>query len=240
MLCQSKMVSVDAKRVLVFVLRRRSRSYSPCAYASPSFLVNGLGWLIFLVFLALAINAVPVRDWTRYFVLACGAFGTFLSTFSVTLNNHLPGAICVMAALYWAAEIYRRPGRDWRYYAAKRRKAEHDLDEAELKPYLQLERMIEAAFTCANRLFGLEFAPLDVPLYHPDCRAWEVTRRGKAQFWFRGLWPTLSPFSPSTLGSTADRNSSRVVPCSAIPPRIPNCRVRHSCRSARPLRARDR
>ena len=68
---------------------------------------------------------------------------------------------------------------DWRYYAAKRRKAEHDLDEAELKPYLQLERMIEAAFTCANRLFGLEFAPLDVPLYHPDCRAWEVTRRGK-------------------------------------------------------------
>ncbi|WP_170436138.1 M3 family metallopeptidase [Ruegeria arenilitoris] len=68
---------------------------------------------------------------------------------------------------------------DWRYYAAKRRKAEHNLDEAELKPYLQLERMIEAAFTCANRLFGLEFAPLDVPLYHPDCRAWEVTRRGK-------------------------------------------------------------
>ncbi|WP_170406662.1 M3 family metallopeptidase [Ruegeria arenilitoris] len=68
---------------------------------------------------------------------------------------------------------------DWRYYAAKRRKAEHDLDEAELKPYLQLERMIEAAFTCANRLFGLEFAPLDVPLYHPDCRAWEVTRRGE-------------------------------------------------------------
>ncbi|MBY6083441.1 M3 family metallopeptidase [Ruegeria arenilitoris] len=68
---------------------------------------------------------------------------------------------------------------DWRYYAAKRRKAEHDLDEAELKSYLQLERMIEAAFTCANRLFGLEFAPLDVPLYHPDCRAWEVTRRGK-------------------------------------------------------------
>lgn len=68
---------------------------------------------------------------------------------------------------------------DWRYYAEKRRKAEHDLDEAELKPYLQLDRMIEASFSCANRLFGLEFAPLDVPLYHPDCRAWEVTREGK-------------------------------------------------------------
>ncbi|UWQ24171.1 M3 family metallopeptidase [Leisingera aquaemixtae] len=68
---------------------------------------------------------------------------------------------------------------DWRYYAGKRRKAEHDLDEAELKPYLQLDRMIEASFACANRLFGLEFTPLDVPLYHPDCRAWEVTRDGR-------------------------------------------------------------
>ncbi|MEX0367428.1 MAG: M3 family metallopeptidase [Ruegeria sp.] len=67
---------------------------------------------------------------------------------------------------------------DWRYYTEKRRKAEHDLDEAALKPYLQLDRMIEASFACANRLFGLEFKPLDVPLYHPDCRAWEVTREG--------------------------------------------------------------
>jgi len=68
---------------------------------------------------------------------------------------------------------------DWRYYAEKRRAAEHDLDEAALKPYFQLDRMIEASFACANRLFGLEFEPLDVPLYHADCRAWNVTRKGK-------------------------------------------------------------
>ncbi len=68
---------------------------------------------------------------------------------------------------------------DWRYYADKRRRAEHDLDEAALKPYLQLDRMIEAAFACANRLFGLDFAPLEIPLYHPDCRAWEVRRNGE-------------------------------------------------------------
>ncbi len=68
---------------------------------------------------------------------------------------------------------------DWRYYSEKRRKAEHDLDEAELKPYLQLERMIEAAFDCAHRLFGLKFAPLDQALYHDDVRGWEVTRDGK-------------------------------------------------------------
>ncbi len=67
---------------------------------------------------------------------------------------------------------------DWRHYSERRRRAEHDLDEAELKPYFQLEAMIEAAFDCANRLFGLEFRPLDVALYHPDARAWEVTRGG--------------------------------------------------------------
>lgn len=65
---------------------------------------------------------------------------------------------------------------DWRYYSEKRRLAEHDLDEAELKPYFQLDQMIEAAFDCATRLFGLTFEPLDVPLYHPDARAWEVRK----------------------------------------------------------------
>ena len=68
---------------------------------------------------------------------------------------------------------------DWRYYSEKRRAAEHDLDESAIKPFFQLDRMIEASFSCANRLFGLEFTPLDVPLYHPDARAWEVTRGGE-------------------------------------------------------------
>ena len=63
---------------------------------------------------------------------------------------------------------------DWRYYAEKLRKARYDLDEAEIKPYLQLDNMIEAAFETARRLFGLNFKPVDVPLYHGDARAWEV------------------------------------------------------------------
>ncbi|WP_172298815.1 M3 family metallopeptidase [Pseudoruegeria sp. HB172150] len=75
---------------------------------------------------------------------------------------------------------------DWRYYSEKRRKEEHDLDEAELKPYLQLERMTEAAFACANRLFGLEFREVDLPKYHPDVRTWEVTRGGKHMAIFVG------------------------------------------------------
>lgn len=68
---------------------------------------------------------------------------------------------------------------DWRFYSEKRRLAEHDLDEAEIKPYFQLDRMIEASFDCAHRLFGLEAKPLDVALYHDDCRAWEITRNGE-------------------------------------------------------------
>lgn len=75
---------------------------------------------------------------------------------------------------------------DWRYYSEKRRKALHDLDEAELKPYLQLDRMIEAAFDVAGRLFGLTFRPVDAPLYHPDVRAWEVLRDGRHMAVFLG------------------------------------------------------
>lgn len=67
---------------------------------------------------------------------------------------------------------------DWRYYAQARRVEEHDLDEAVLKPYLSLEAMLAACFDVANRLFGLEFRALALPLYHPDARAWEVTRKG--------------------------------------------------------------
>ncbi|MDE2012458.1 MAG: M3 family metallopeptidase [Alphaproteobacteria bacterium] len=76
---------------------------------------------------------------------------------------------------------------DWRYYAEKLRKARYDLDENELKPYLQLPRMIEAAFYTAQRLFGIDFVPRDdVPVYHPDVKVWEVRRGGEAIGLFYG------------------------------------------------------
>ena len=68
---------------------------------------------------------------------------------------------------------------DWRYYAEKLRKKRYDLDEAQIMPYFQLEKMIEAAFDTAHRLFGLDFTERhDIPIYHPDVRVWEVTRQG--------------------------------------------------------------
>jgi peptidyl-dipeptidase Dcp len=69
---------------------------------------------------------------------------------------------------------------DWRYYAEKLRKARFDLDESEIKPYLPLDSIIEAAFHTANRLFGLTFEPRpDVPVYHPDVRVWDVLADGR-------------------------------------------------------------
>jgi len=67
---------------------------------------------------------------------------------------------------------------DWRYYAEKLRQQRCDFDEAAVKPYLSLERMIEAAFYTAGRLFGLSFQRRrDVPAWHPDVRVWEVRGR---------------------------------------------------------------
>lgn len=67
---------------------------------------------------------------------------------------------------------------DWRFYAEKLRRRRHAFDEAEIKPYLQLDRLIQAAFYTAGRLFGLAFKPLSgMPSYHPDVRIWEVTDR---------------------------------------------------------------
>lgn len=68
---------------------------------------------------------------------------------------------------------------DWRYYSERRRAEMHDLDEAAIKPFLRLDRMIEAAMGCATRLFGLEFREAEGPRYHPDVRLWEVTRAGR-------------------------------------------------------------
>jgi peptidyl-dipeptidase Dcp len=64
---------------------------------------------------------------------------------------------------------------DWRYYAEKLRRLTCDVDEATIKPYFQLDRVIEAAFYTAERLFGLTFEPLaGIPVWHRDVRAWEV------------------------------------------------------------------
>ncbi len=64
---------------------------------------------------------------------------------------------------------------DWRYYAEKLRQVRANFDDASIKPYLSLDHMIEAAFDCATRLFGVSFSERkDIPVWHPDVRVWEV------------------------------------------------------------------
>lgn len=67
---------------------------------------------------------------------------------------------------------------DWRYYAEKLRAKKFNFSEAELKPYLQLEKIIEACFDVAERLFGIRaIEKKDVPVYHPDVRVFEIRDR---------------------------------------------------------------
>jgi peptidyl-dipeptidase Dcp len=77
---------------------------------------------------------------------------------------------------------------DWRYYAEKLRQVRANFDDAAIKPYLALDHMIDAAFDCATRLFGLTFAERkDIPVWHPDVRVWEVRDRdGRHQALFYG------------------------------------------------------
>lgn len=76
-----------------------------------------------------------------------------------------------------AREGFKGPimGWDWNFYAEKLRQERYSLDEAELKPYFQLDRMTDAMFDAAGRLYGVSFKEVKgVPLYHPDARLYEV------------------------------------------------------------------
>ena len=70
---------------------------------------------------------------------------------------------------------------DYRFYAEKVRKAKYDLDANEIKPYFQLDNMVEAMFDAAGRLYDFKFTENTgtVPVFHPDIRTFEVTRDGK-------------------------------------------------------------
>ncbi len=110
---------------------------------------------------------------------------------------------------------------DYRYYAEKVRKAKYDLDEAALKPYLQLESLREAMFWTAEQLFGLRFSPAaGVPVNHPDVRVWEVrdtTGRHVGLFYFD---PYARPGKRSGAWMNAYRNQERFE--REIPPLVSN------------------
>nr|WP_314839182.1 M3 family metallopeptidase [uncultured Flavobacterium sp.] len=67
---------------------------------------------------------------------------------------------------------------DWRYYTEKIRKERFDLDEEELKPYFSLDQVRKGVFQVTENLYGIQIKPLsNVPTYHEDVTAWEVTEK---------------------------------------------------------------
>ncbi|MDF2179355.1 M3 family metallopeptidase [Aliiglaciecola sp. CAU 1673] len=98
---------------------------------------------------------------------------------------------------------------DYRYYAEKVRQQRYDLDSNEVKQYLQLDKLRDAMFYVAGRLFNFDFAAVPqgkVPVYHPDVKVWEVKDKTSGEL--VGLW-YLDPFARQGKRSGAWANSYR-------------------------------
>jgi peptidyl-dipeptidase Dcp len=99
---------------------------------------------------------------------------------------------------------------DYRYYAEKVRKAKYDLDENEVKPYLQLDKLREGMFFVAGKVFGLHFSPVEgVPVYHEDVVVYEVKDASGRHV---GLWyfdPWARPGKRSGAWMNAYREQER-------------------------------
>ena len=101
---------------------------------------------------------------------------------------------------------------DYRYYMEKVRKAKYDLDQNEVKPYLQLDKLRDAIHWVAGELFNFKFTPApNVPVAHPDIKVWEVTDRTTGKH--IGLWyfdPFARPGKRSGAWMNAYRSQERV------------------------------
>jgi peptidyl-dipeptidase Dcp len=96
---------------------------------------------------------------------------------------------------------------DYRYYMEKVRKAKYDLDQNEVKPYLQLDKIRDAMFYVAGEVFNFTFTPVnDVPVYHPDVTVWEVKNKTTGRH--VGLW-YFDPYARDGKRSGAWMNAYR-------------------------------
>jgi hypothetical protein len=79
-------------------------------------LLNVLPLAVYFVLWSRLAERLGKSDWGRLFVMAAACFATFLTTYAVTLNNHVPGAVCAAIALYAAIRIWLDGERRWRYF----------------------------------------------------------------------------------------------------------------------------
>ena len=96
---------------------------------------------------------------------------------------------------------------DYRYYAEKVRKEKYDLNQEEIKEYMQLEKLREGMFYVAGELFNMQFTQVnDVPVYHPDVRVFKVTDKTSNEL--IGLW-YFDPYARKGKRSGAWMNAYR-------------------------------
>lgn len=80
----------------------------------------------------------------------------------------------INAEIKKAGGNFEAEGWDWRYYFEKAKKAKFDLDENEVRPYLELSHVRDGAFYVAGKLYGITFTPIkNIPLPDPDALAFE-------------------------------------------------------------------
>lgn len=104
-------------------------------------------------------------------------------------------------------EKFKIAAWDYRYYSEKVRKAKYDLDQNDLKPYLQLEKLREGMFWVAGEIFHLGFRQVtNVPVFHPDVRTWEVYNKDTKKL--VGLW-YFDPYARKGKRSGAWMNATR-------------------------------
>ena len=134
--------------------------------------------------LALRLEQARLHGYASYadYALADTMAGTQEAVTSLLMQVWKPAKARALAERDSLEAIARSRGEpstiepwDWRFYAEKVRRERYDLDAAAIKPYFPLERITEAAFDCAGRLFGISFVPKpEIAAYHPDVKVYEV------------------------------------------------------------------
>ena len=114
-------------------------------------------------------------------------------------------------------------GWDWRYYFEKAKKHKYDMDENEIRPYLELNRVREGAFYMAKRLYGVTFRPLEyMPKPHPEAQVFEcIDKDGKSLgILYFDFFPRASKRGGAWCGTyrpqSYDGNGNRIVPVVTI------------------------
>ena len=105
---------------------------------------------------------------------------------------------------------------DYRHYAEKVRKAKYDLDMQAAARYLQLDKMREALFWAAGRLFGFSFARIDAPVFSPDMSVYEVKDRSGRHLALWYLDPYARPIKASGAWMNQYRGQQTDEPAAAV------------------------